>query len=103
MRETCGWLLANHAVEEEADRLIVAANMTATIRAICMYVEHIDAVRDLTFIEVSTTEKLNSGLMERHEKYSTGEVSTPYMKSRGKYYIGYKEHYYTTDVIAYDF
>jgi ABC-type multidrug transport system ATPase subunit len=87
----------------QANARIAAANMTTTIEALCDYVGNIDAVRNLQFTEASTTTKLHDNLFKRHTDFSTGEVSTAYMKSRNKYYVGYKQHYYTSDVLAFEF
>ena len=77
--------------------------MTTTIESLCDYVGNIDAIRNLQFTEAPTTKKLNDNLFERHTNFASGEVMTPYMKSWDRYYVGYKQHYYASDVVAFEF
>ena len=108
MADTCKIILnppynTPHSLETLANERIQAANMTMNIKQLCEYVWNIDAVRNVRFTEADTVKKLHDNLFNRHTDYSSGEVSTPYMKSREKYHIGYKQHYYTSDVLAFEF
>merc|ERR1711871_603607 len=90
MARSCDILTAPNK-KAAVNNLIAAANMTTTIEALCDYVKNIDAIRSLKFTETTTRKKLHDNLFTRHTDFSTGEVITPYMKSRDKYYVGYKQ------------
>ena len=104
----CNTIMALSTVKNAVDHTIANHTKLSTTRPlkianICAYVLHLDAVRNLNLVKSSNTDALNTKLYNIETQKGDREVQTTYMKGLQRYETGYKQHYYESDLFAFDF